>query len=228
MMTTGNVEERLAKLEYGVERQRAISDCHRLMGRYAYLHATHRMEDLYELFAKRPDTRVYFGEQGYFEGPDAPSRAWGSMRQEGGEEPDRTGELFFHPNESPYLEVAGDLKTAKGVWISDGMETGRNRVTGQLDPHWAWGAYGVDFINEDGEWKFWHFHIYRLFAPHYNVSWVEWEADAPPSMMPRGQKFQLKTDGPAVDDRPYRANEVFVFKPDPPDPYETWDDTFSY
>ena len=51
-MTTGNVEERLAKLEYEVERQKATSDCHRLMGRYAYLHATHRMEDLYELFAK--------------------------------------------------------------------------------------------------------------------------------------------------------------------------------
>ena len=60
------------------------------MGRYAYLHVQHRMGDLSTLFAKRLDTRVYFGEQGYFEGADAVERAWGSMRKEGGEEPDRS------------------------------------------------------------------------------------------------------------------------------------------
>ena len=225
-MATKSVEERLQRIE-------DILEIQNIMGKYPYYVMAGMQAEIGEkFFAKKASgIRVYFGEQGYWEGPDAPQRAGGGVMAGGTEEERqarRVGMMAMHCPICPVVEVARDGKTAKGVWISDGMETGRNSVTGQLDPHWAWGAYGVDFINEGGEWKFWHFHIYRLFAPHYNVSWVEWEADAPPSMMPRGQKFQLKTDGPAVDDRPYRANEVFVFKPDPPEPYETWDDTFTY
>jgi len=237
-MTAESLEETIKKLQYQVEKLTAIAECNRLMGRYAYLLAQHRMEEFYQLFARDPKTRVYLGEMGYWEGPDAARRAWGleEMREGAGlpdrDKEDRSGLLFLHPNETPYIEIAGDLKTAKGVWITDGIETGRNSVTKQLDPHWAWGAYGIDFINENGEWKFWHFHIYRLFAPHYNTSWVEWEADNPPSMIPSkdGVRKQIsrKADGPPVDDYPYRANEVFIWKPDPPEPYETFNETFSY
>jgi len=237
-MATESLAETVKKLQYQVEKLTAIAECNRLMGRYAYLLAQHRMEDFFNLFAKHSKTRVYLGEMGYWEGPDAPRRAWGmSDVREGASQPQRreenmAGLLYLHPNETPCIEVAGDLQTAKGVWITDGIETGRNSVTQQLDPHWAWGAYGIDFIKENGQWKFWHFHIYRLFAPHYNTSWVEWEADAPPSQFPPVDGVRRmpkrKADGPAVDDYPYRANEVFVWKPDPPEPYETFDKTTSY
>jgi hypothetical protein len=182
------------------------------------------MKQLYAL--KTPGVCVQLGELGVFDGPEGLEKVYGGKMFEslGEEMPDNRGFLFFHPNECPYVEVARDLKTAKGVWITDGMECGRNPNTGQLDPHWAWGSYGVDFINEDGEWKFWHFHIYRLWAPHYNTSWVEWDADA--NTPDLGEA--MKPDRPGTDDYPYRANEVWIFKPDPPEPYDTWDELTSY
>ena len=61
------------------------------------------------------------------------------------------------------IEVAGDGKTAKGVWIGIGFVARTDAQTGEAQCFWEWGKYGVDFIKEDGVWKFWHFHIYRIF-----------------------------------------------------------------
>jgi hypothetical protein len=68
-------------------------------------------------------------------------------------------EYVMHTQETPVIEVAGDGKTAKGIWYSIGLavrgsvdESGNSSVgTG-----WMWEKYGVDFINEDGKWKIWH------------------------------------------------------------------------
>ena len=45
------------------------------MSKYEYLHTANMHKEVSKLFAPRPDTRVYFGEVGYWEGPDAPDRA---------------------------------------------------------------------------------------------------------------------------------------------------------
>ena len=64
--------------------------------------------------------------------------------------------MFLHPTTTPYIEVAGDGKTAKGVWISPGIITGKVGATGTLKAIWAWGSMGVDFVKEDGQWRFCH------------------------------------------------------------------------
>lgn len=69
------------------------------------------------------------------------------------------GEYVMHTQETPVIEVAGDGKTAKGIWYSIGLA-----VRGQVDEDgntsvgtgWMWEKYAVDFIKEDGEWKIWH------------------------------------------------------------------------
>jgi hypothetical protein len=65
----------------------------------------------------------------------------------------------MHTQETPVIEVAGDGKTAKGIWYSIGLA-----VRGSVDENgntsvgtgWMWEKYGVDFIKEDGGWKIWH------------------------------------------------------------------------
>jgi hypothetical protein len=68
-------------------------------------------------------------------------------------------EYVMHTQETPVIEVAGDGKTAKGLWYSIGQS-----VRGTVDSSgktsvgtgWMWEKYGVDFIKEDGKWKIWH------------------------------------------------------------------------
>lgn len=74
-------------LEEQVQRVLDFQEIQNIMGRYAYFIMANMQKHPGELlFARKAqDVRVYFGEQGYFEGPDAPDRAWGnyitSMRQ---------------------------------------------------------------------------------------------------------------------------------------------------
>lgn len=83
----------------------------------------------------------------------------------------------------------------------------------------------MDFIKEDGRCKIWHFHIYRLLSNPFDKPWSEYEANIQAGL---NIPPELKPDGPAIDDYPYRRNAVFNFKPDPPEPYKTFDPKNTY
>jgi hypothetical protein len=216
-MTAMSAEEKL-------QRVLDFQEIQNIMGRYAYITMASAQEERVALFAKRPDTRVYFGEQGYFEGPDAPERAWGGMSAvmaEGGQD-SRAGRMAIHAPICPVIEVAEDGETAKGTWIGLGLLAMKNRETGEPTGAWEWDKYGVDFIKEDGAWKIWHFHIYRLLHG-WNVDekWAEQFSKAEPVL-------GMKMDGPAVDDNPYRPDTIQRMVPKPPEPYRTWANTTMY
>lgn len=224
-----NVEQRLEKLEkvikaqqLEIERSQAARICENMFNRYEYYHVNEQHDKVIAMFAKRPDTRLYFGELGYWEGPDAAKRGWGILKQM----KPKPGTMHFHPTMCPVVEVAADGQTAQGVWTTFGFESGADRKTGELDPKYAWGTYGIDFIKEDGEWKFWHFHIYRLLMHTVGKPWTDkkyWnpfpEASGDVDGMPMPE--ELKPDFPGVDDSPYQIDKVTVIKPEPPLPYKT-------
>jgi hypothetical protein len=68
-------------------------------------------------------------------------------------------EYVMHTQETPVIEVAGDGKTAKGIWYSIGLSVnGQVSENGQtsISTGWMWEKYAVDFALEDGKWKIWH------------------------------------------------------------------------
>jgi hypothetical protein len=68
-------------------------------------------------------------------------------------------EYVMHTQETPVIEVAGDGKTAKGLWYSIGIgvrASVKNDGTYTKSTEWMWEKYAVDFIKEDGKWKIWH------------------------------------------------------------------------
>lgn len=68
-------------------------------------------------------------------------------------------EYVMHTQETPVIEVAGDGKTAKGIWYSIGLSVnGQVSENGQtsISTGWMWEKYAVDFAYEDGKWKIWH------------------------------------------------------------------------
>jgi hypothetical protein len=223
-----SLEQKVQRLEREVERSRAATECSRLLGRFCYLnnpHIQNKEGTIADLFAlKTPGVRVQWGQVGVFEGAKSILKIYGPKTAVSEMGPQsRAGWMFIHPLASPYIEVAGDLKTAKGVWLSIGIESAADKE-GKLTPAWGWGAYGVDFVKEDGQWKIWHFHIYRIFRAPYKESWTAWNADAEEGM----PADVMKADRPGKDDYPYRPNKPFIFKPDPPTPYETFDESTAY
>jgi hypothetical protein len=229
-MTTENLEQKIKNLEetiksfqHEMERLRAINEIQNLMSKYEYLHATNHHREVIDLYARNaPDVRIAMKEMGYWQGPDAPQRGWGDLVNK---TQNPVGVMGIHPTTTPVIEVAGDGKTAKGVWIGTGLVASVDEKTGKPRGMWEWDRYGVDFIKEDGQWKFWHFHVYTLFDAFMDEDWGE-QFKREPFKMDFPDEF--KPDGPPIDSHPYRPDTVLPLIPVPPEPYETWHKTFSY
>lgn len=65
------------------------------------------------------------------------------------------GCLSAYPINTPLIFVAGDGKTAQGIWYCVGQETKR-LPDGNADAVWRCQKIGVDFIRENSGWKIWH------------------------------------------------------------------------
>ena len=64
------------------------------------------------------------------------------------------GQLKALPITTPVIEIAGDGKTAKGIWNIQGSD---NDITeyGALS-YWNIGYLCIDFQKVEDEWKIWH------------------------------------------------------------------------
>jgi hypothetical protein len=218
-----NLEDANKKMEHELARTRAYNEILNLVHRMQWFHTAHLDAPKYECFAKQPDTRVYFGRQGYWEGPDAPERAGKAGSPPGGaptEKPNYAGRMGFHLMANPIIEIAGDGKTAKGVWVASGMVAMKDRKTGKPTASWEWNRYGIDFTKEDGKWKIWHHHVFDLFG----LGWDEkWEDQFVAKPMPA-----MKTDYPATPlDPAYSPDTELPYIP-APEPYETFDPKTMY
>jgi hypothetical protein len=88
-------------------------------------------------------------------------------------------EYPVHMSTTPVIEVAGDGKTAKGVWYSPGYS-----LSVAIDQDGKVGArgiifyekYGADFILEDGVWKMWHCQMAYDFTPGMDQPWLDFDA----------------------------------------------------
>jgi len=208
-----SIEERLQRLE-------DIHEIQNLMGRSRYLGAPgFRDKELPpDVAQKTPGTTTEVAHWGVYEGPEGLARM-GKLLEYHHSDP--RGMMMQHPITTPVIEVAGDGKTAKGVWISPGLET--MPYQGKLRAFWAWVKYGVDFVKEDGEWRIWHNHVYAIMRCPFEKSWVE-EPNIDIDVIPDG----FKPDKPTTYDHPYSPTGVLESVPWPPLPYETWDPKDTY
>jgi hypothetical protein len=134
--------------------------------------------------------------------------------------------MHLHTQTTPVIEVADDLQTAKGVWISPGHETIPLGPGGTKKAFWIWIKYGFDFVKEDGQWKIWHMKVCCLFICPYEKSWVE--------MDPMPERRKLPADKAPDRDLPqpppwrYAVDAPQVNIPAPPEPYQSFDDATAY
>lgn len=209
-------EQRLAR----VEAYNAVSN---VMGRYTYLHTAGRHTESESLFALNTQGVRVEMMWGVYEGANSIHRLYSGMHVKTEGVNDRKGQMHIHTLTTPVIEVAGDLKTARAVWVSPGVETGFFG-TDEITANWGWAKYAADFIQENGEWKIWHLHVYGLFLSPYNKSWVEQVNDH--DMPPLPDEF--KPDRPPTTHWMYSPNKATVLSPAPPAPYMHFNDKDAY
>jgi len=216
-MAAMTIEERVKKLEHELERTKAVNEIIKLLSSMQYYHMINNNDAVNNFFAKRADTKLYFGELGSWVGADAPARA--SKMFDG---MPTIGMMAIHMMVNPCIEVAGDGKTARGIFVAAGMVAMKDPKTGKPNAMWEWNRYGIDFIKEGGKWKLWHHHVFPLFQMGWNETWAEHfdkKKDAG-----AGVKISIKTDLPGTPaDRFYSPDTETEPIPAPPEPYETFD-----
>jgi hypothetical protein len=107
--------------------------------------------------------------------------------------------------------------------------------------HWVWCKYGVDFVKQDGpdgesQWRIWHFRCYEVARAPFNRDWISFAQDNQHSHDSQlawfgddGKPvFLPPVDGPIVTGTytPYSNDTAQTLDPEPPLPYDDFEDTF--
>ena len=209
-----------------VERALALSAVQNLIGRYGFYHLANMFADerYLGLFANSdPGLKIQLSSRGIWQGPDAAKRMLQSYDKL--TRPVHAGGMSFHPAASPVIEVAGDGETARGVWLSPGVEAGV--VGGQAQAAWVFVKYCADFKQVNGEWRIWHMLTHGVLVTPYDKPWTEGHRPPlPPKEAAAVQ--QLPPDRPSNPPQElYTPSTEQKLVPEPPLPYETWDDAMS-
>jgi hypothetical protein len=145
------------------------------------------------------------------------------------EENEGVGDMVIHLVTTPYIVVAGDCNTARGLWYvpSVNVEIDEN---GDPVPVTIWEKCDVDFIREDGKWKIWHFRQWVQFATQLDKSLVDGSFRLQrPFFSP--QPMQQQESQPVLPkvlqekqkkDQAYSTRRVADWRPELPMPYDTW------
>lgn len=221
-----------------------------LMGRYQYLHTALQDETiLAELWSDDDDITYEESANGVY-CKDRNGIADYYRKKFGSLKPPRPGRLELCMISTPVIEVAGDGKTAKGVWTGFGCESAvypEGTLSGipsvdegpadedgsHIQADWVWQKYGADFIKCGEDWKLLHLHIYDVFRCPFYQDWVRYSArrfeddEARDSLLRLGMD-RITAERPTTFHWQYAKDAVPQLEPCPPAPYETLADTFSY
>jgi hypothetical protein len=185
----------------------------KLMSLYSHLYYLGRFSDVPDLFAqKTPDVTMELEDSGVYEGVKSIKRFWTEVFDVNRMHRS-PGWLAIHMTVNPVIEINRKGTLAKGIWHSHGyVSMIRGETYGQ---NLCLGKYVVDFIKEDGKWKFHHF-VYRLaFMCPYEKGWVEQPITASIAGNPKN-----KPDKPVTYHMPYSRYRINVMEPPPPEPFD--------
>ncbi|MCD7768838.1 MAG: nuclear transport factor 2 family protein [Oscillospiraceae bacterium] len=219
-MNTAVLEEMQEKLC----RAQCVSAVNKLIGKFCQLYPRSKGEALLELFAVRQDSRVEM-LWGVYDGYDSICRCFTIAHPKPEEIERRENEMHVSNAMSVVIVPADDGLTARATWQSYGHSSGKTEKRA-MDGYWSLRNYGADFIFENGQWKFWHLHIYDIFLCDFYTSWTDGAEQRPDSQV-FFNYFRPTGEG-APDREPtvtwhYNKNAVYSQGcPAVPTPYKTF------
>lgn len=138
------------------------------------------------------------------------------------------GEMDYKSIDTYVIEVAGDRETAKGLWIIRGSEA--RMTSGGPQAFWEWGWFAADFVLEGGAWKIWHLQYLQEIMRPSGQSWTgpELKYDRIPEFAEADHLKLAQPNYPSPVRARYDCDRPFTPGPRVPEPYEHFEDTFSY
>ncbi len=245
------LEQQVAALAIKAQSAQDRGEVENLFSRYMYLHNAFLDPQIIPLWAKKgtPGVRAQYSNNGVYTN-------WDNIMAYHAQRPTPKGKLTYHYVASPLIEVAADGKTAKGMWVMSGVESGLTDLeAAKLAPdfmfekdvlvdgkrvwmHEVLVKYGVDFIKQDGVWKIWHFHCFEIARSPHGMGWIPFAARSQNNpfsddLMYFGEDgrpvMMPKPDGPVtMRNNPYRTDTGQTLDAPPPVPYRTMSETFEY
>jgi hypothetical protein len=209
------LEQRLARTEAYIEIQNVMSS-------YAYFHTANRHQEAAELFAL--DTEDVWAEMtwGRYCGREGIMKLYPGYH--GYVDGDCVGKMHVHTLCQPMIEVAADCRTARGIWISPGHETGSFVKPGGLEAFWCWLKYDCDFIHENGRWRIWHMRTPGMMMTPYETPWTKPVFESGKDGPPMPEKY-YPDEPPIGSNWEYAPDRVYPYNdPEQPVPYRTWSD----
>ncbi len=141
------------------------------------------------------------------------------------------GDFLIHTLTTPIIEIAGDGKSAKGMWYSPGVMVGA-KPDGTAGGIWFFEKYGVDFVKEDGQWKIWHIQMFYDFTGPLEHGLADVPIQRDMSKVEAGEK---QFEDPLMKQQKLNPHGYKDWSPTTvpvmirtPEPYYTFGDTFSY
>ena len=195
-----------------------IEDIMELMNRRVFYMAKGLiMQELDDLWVKDPEyqaTASFGGNYGFYRGMDEIRRYYSSRPNAS-----KPGYSNIAPASTPVVVVAGDGKTAQGIWYSMAEETSDGKAI------WNTGKIAADLVRENGEWKFWHIALGTDFVcgagEHLDVQPRRYA----PGEDPVQQAFGTPTISMLAHDTSFHWSDDW---PPMPTDYETFTDSISY
>jgi len=210
---------------------REVSNC---LNRYTAMESFGRVTDMQAEFANSvPDVQVDVGF-GWYYGADGIRRFCevnGLMVGNSNRGTVLNGTALLFGNTSEIIEVAEDLKTAKGLWLTWLAVTTGDAASG-FKPRWGCARRAVDFIQVEGHWKIWHYFVYGLINTPPGRSWTDPEVVQSNQAevydwIPEPLKPNLPSSYGIGDAGGWRPDRPMV-QVRVPVPYRTFAETFSY
>jgi hypothetical protein len=242
------LENRVAAAEGAAARATDRGAVENVFSRYMHYHNAYQDQRIIDELWVKPGTagiRARYNNVGAY-------TTWESVTAYHRGRPRPIGKLLLHYTSTPVIEVSADGTTAKGLWIMAGLESGLTDPEvaenvpewvfsgGEVDgkrvwAHWVWCKYGVDFRKQDGEWRIWHFRCYEIARAPFDKDWVSFARHNQESHDSNLAWFG--DDGvpvylPEVDEPvetvyvPYGTDRAQTLDPEPPRPYDEFEDTF--
>jgi hypothetical protein len=205
-----------------------------VVNRYCVYESLGRIPDMLNSFAlSLPDVQIDVGF-GLYYGPDGARKfaaVTGILIGDTSSGVFRKGAMNVFANTTDIIEVAEDLKTAKGLWITSAAMTNGTPSEG-FNSRYGYFRRAADLVNLDGTWKIWHYITYWLINAPVGKSWID------PEVVDENVKTNydwipesLKPDQPSA----VGIGPLWSWRPDRPVtqipvpvPYHTFAETFTY
>jgi hypothetical protein len=233
--SSSNAAKQLTEEEKAALKAADMWQCQNLMSLHAWYHSAYLENiEVEKIWVQKTPDPVWAQNTNYWKGMDVIKGYYGTVKPQ----EQRMGGFQWHTITSGVIQIADDRKTAKGVWYTPGI-LGKAAADGKLSLRHMWERYGVDFVNEDGNWKIWHLHVYTDFATPLGGGS---EQGTGRGTQGRAERFGTETTSQAgagamrrtssytakVGYKELGPDTPAALIPRPPEPYRTFGETFSY